>query len=345
MRQNDTFEHATKWVHLKILIIQSAFIGDVVLATALIEKLRAYYPDAEIHFLLRNGNQGLLAGHPAIQKIWVWDKKQFKYINLMQLLFSIRRERFDLLVNCQRFAASGFLTAFSAAKIKAGYAKNPFSFLFTEKFPHVIGGIGDKEFLHETARNQQLIARITDAVPALPRLYPATADFDSVKKYKSECYVTICPASVWFTKQLPTVKWVELIAEIPSTHTIYLLGGSGDRKLCDDIRRSSPGGNICNLAGELTFLQTAALMKDAAMNYVNDSAPLHFASAVNAKVTAVFCSTIPQFGFGPLSTVSHVLEINDILPCRPCGLHGLSHCPEKHFQCAAAIRMQTFLEG
>jgi ADP-heptose:LPS heptosyltransferase len=42
-------------------------------------------------------------------------------------------------------------------------------------------------------------------------------------------------------------------------------------------------------------------MKDAAMNYVNDSAPMHFASAVNAPVTAVYCSTIPAFGFGPLS--------------------------------------------
>jgi ADP-heptose:LPS heptosyltransferase len=73
------------------------------------------------------------------------------------------------------------------------------------------------------------------------------------------------------------------------------------------------------------------------MNYVNDSAPMHFASAVNAPVTAVYCSTIPEFGFGPLSDNSHVVEIDKPLYCRPCGLHGYSSCPEKHFRCALEI--------
>ena len=49
-------------------------------------------------------------------------------------------------------------------------------------------------------------------------------------------------------------------------------------------------------------------MKDAKMNYVNDSAPMHIASAVNAPVTAVFCSTVPEFGFGPLSDVSIIVR-------------------------------------
>lgn len=329
---------------MKILIIQTAFIGDVVLATALVEKLRAYYPQAEIHFLLRSGNESLLAGHPGIEKVWIWDKKQHKYRNLIRLLFSIRREKFELIVNCQRFAASGLLTAFSGAKISAGYAKNPFSFLFTNKFPHTLGHSGDAVFLHEINRNQQLIARFTDTVPALPALYPSVADFDSVKKYKDEPFVTICPASVWFTKQLPVEKWLELIMKIPANFNIYLLGAGGDHLLCNKIMHSFPERKISNMAGQLSFLQTAALMKDAAMNYVNDSAPLHFASSVNANVTAVFCSTIPQFGFGPLSSVHHVLEIEGKLPCRPCGLHGFRQCPEKHFKCALQINMQTFLE-
>jgi heptosyltransferase-2 len=79
------------------------------------------------------------------------------------------------------------------------------------------------------------------------------------------------------------------------------------------------------------------------MNYVNDSAPLHLASAVNASVTAIFCSTVPDFGFGPLSDKSRVVETQEKLDCRPCGLHGFKACPEGHFKCATAIKTEQLL--
>ncbi|HEV9038701.1 MAG TPA: glycosyltransferase family 9 protein, partial [Puia sp.] len=85
------------------------------------------------------------------------------------------------------------------------------------------------------------------------------------------------------------------------------------------------------------------------MNYVNDSAPMHFASAVNAPVTAVYCSTLPEFGFGPLSDDSHIVQIAQHLDCRPCGLHGYKACPLGHFNCAHKIEngqlMQTMTGG
>jgi heptosyltransferase-2 len=79
------------------------------------------------------------------------------------------------------------------------------------------------------------------------------------------------------------------------------------------------------------------------MNYVNDSAPMHFASSVNAPVTAVYCSTIPAFGFGPLSDISHIVEIQEPLACRPCGLHGRQTCPLGHFNCAKKIHTSQLL--
>jgi heptosyltransferase-2 len=84
-------------------------------------------------------------------------------------------------------------------------------------------------------------------------------------------------------------------------------------------------------------------MKDAKMNFVNDSAPLHFASSVNAPVTAIFCSTVTDFGFGPLSDDSAVVETALNLTCRPCGLHGYRECPEKHFKCAVTIDNSNLL--
>ena len=323
----------------KILIIQTAFIGDVVLATGVLEKLHTIYPAAKIDFLLRKGNEGLLSGHPFLNKVLIWDKKGAKYQNLWKILGQIRKEKYDLVVNLQRFAASGILTGFSGATLKYGYEKNPFSFLFTKSFPHPIGKKGDSSFQHETERNHALIKDFTDSIASRPRLYPALSDFDIVSPYKTQPYITISPASVWFTKQYPKEKWVALINTVPEQYTIFLTGGSGDKALCDLIKDASQNQNLINLAGKLSFLQTAALMKDAYMNYTNDSAPMHFASAMNASVTAVYCSTVPEFGFGPLSDVRRIAQISYDLDCRPCGLHGYNTCPKGHFKCAVDLDM------
>ncbi len=125
---------------------------------------------------------------------------------------------------------------------------------------------------------------------------------------------------------------------------IYLLGSGADEKLCSGIIKSASHKNAQNLAGKLTLLQTAALMKDASMNFVNDSAPQHLGSAMNAPITAIFCSTVSEFGFGPMSDNSVIIETKEKLDCRPCGLHGLKSCPEKHFKCATSIKTGQLLE-
>jgi heptosyltransferase-2 len=83
-------------------------------------------------------------------------------------------------------------------------------------------------------------------------------------------------------------------------------------------------------------------MKDARMNFTNDSAPLHLASAMNAPVTVIYCSTVPRFGFGPLSDVSKIVETGELY-CRPCGIHGYRSCPEKHFRCATQINVDQLI--
>ena len=334
----------------KFLVIQTAFIGDVVLATALIEKLHAYYPDAQIDFLVRKGNEGLLTGHPYLHEVLIWDKKENKLANLWRMTMRIRRERYDKVINVQRWAATGLLTAFSRAKETIGFDKNPLSRFFTHRIPHIVsaparpGVVSAGATLHEIDRNQALIAAFTDDRPARPRLYPTPADEDRVAKYKKTPYITVSPASVWFTKQYPKEKWANMIQKLPGEIMVYLLGAPSDRELCQAIVAGNPTPLVAELSGQLSFLQSTALMQGAVMNYVNDSAPMHFASAVNAPVTAVYCSTIPGFGFGPLSDNRHIVEISEPLDCRPCGLHGYKACPRGHFNCAYKIQDQQLLE-
>jgi len=322
----------------KFLIIQTAFIGDVVLATALVENLHQAVPDAAIDFLVRQGNEGLIEGHPMLRKVLVWEKKENKMRNLFSLLRAIRKERYDKVINVQRYAATGMLTAFSGAKERIGFDRNPLSFFFTHKVKHDFSG------LHETERNHALLRHFISAAPAKPRLYPTTADQQYIAKFTGKSFITISPASVWFTKQYPPQKWAEFINQAPAQYAIYLLGGPGDRSLGEAIIQMTHAKAVVNLCGELSLLQSAALMAHAQMNYVNDSAPMHFASAMNAPVTAVYCSTIPGFGYGPLSDTKYIVQRREPLYCRPCGLHGHAACPQGHFKCAFEIEEAQLLE-
>ncbi len=324
----------------KILVIQTAFIGDAILATGILEKLHQYYPTAQIDFLVRKGNESLFAQHPFIHQLLVWDKKKGKYKNLLNTLKIIRNNKYDLTVNLQRFAASGFLTAFSKAKKTIGFSKNPLSFLFTQKVEHQYNH-------HEIVRNHYLISAITDSEAAKPKLYPNATDYKKVDGYKSAPYICIAPASVWFTKQFPKEKWVEFLNAIPSPINVYLLGAPSDAQLCNEIINTVTNTNTSctNLAGELSLLQTTALMRDAVMNYTNDSAPLHLASSINAPTRAMFCSTVSSFGFGPLSDNSAIIETDLQLDCRPCGLHGHKACPKGHFKCVLSIDVQKMVSA
>ncbi|MFH0867164.1 MAG: glycosyltransferase family 9 protein [Bacteroidota bacterium] len=319
----------------RILIIQTAFIGDVVLATPLVEKLHHIFPSAKIDFLLRKGNETLLENHPFINEVIIWNKKENKTRNLFRIRKQLKSKKYDLIVNTHRFASSGFLTAFSGAEKTSGFSKNPFSLFFSRKVKHIIGKADHP--VHEIDRNLTLIDFIGNKERFLPRLYPGKNDFEKVQEFKTQEYICIAPASVWFTKQYPAEKWIELIKAFDKKYKIILVGSDNDKILCDEIIKDSGLPEALNLAGDLSLLQTAALMRDAVMNYVNDSAPLHIASAMNAPVTAVFCSTVPDFGFGPLSEKSYIAETGQQMECRPCGLHGFKACPENHFECAYSI--------
>jgi ADP-heptose:LPS heptosyltransferase len=317
----------------KILVIQTASIGDVILATPVIEKLHDQYPGATIDFLLKKGNESLFTGHPFLHQVLIWDKKNNKYRDFLRILRTIRKNRYEAVITLQRFASTGLLTALSGAGIRTGFRKNPFSRLFTNKVEHIIG-----EGVHEVKRNLLLISDIPGGDDYLPGLYPSESDFAGVADLKAGSYYTISPASLWFTKQYPVDKWVDLVKSVPDKGKVYLLGSPSDVSVCDEIIRKSGSTGVISLAGKLSFLGSAALMKDAVMNFTNDSAPMHLASGVNAPVTAIFCSTVPEFGFGPLSEDRSIVQIQGKLYCRPCGLHGYRQCPEKHFQCALSIR-------
>ena len=332
----------------RFLIIQTAFIGDVILASALLEQLHEHYPSATLDLLVRQGNESLFTGHPFLNQVLIWEKKKQKYRNLWQLGQQIRAAQYDVVLNLQRFGATGLLTALSGAGTTIGFDKNPFSAWFSHRVPHQIGGnpdTNDGPTRHEVDRNADLLRPLGSfgTLQPRPKLYPTSADYAAVKPYQTADYVCIAPTSVWFTKQFPAKGWVKVIAELRHDGPVYLLGAPADLTACEAIRQASGSDRVVNLAGKLSLLQSAALMQGAVMNYVNDSAPLHLCSAMNAPTTAIFCSTTPAFGFGPLADNARTVEARELLTCKPCNLHGRPACPLGHFRCAYGIEIEEVI--
>jgi len=322
----------------KVLLIQTASLGDVILATATAHSVRTLYPDARISFLVKDSCADLLKNNPVIDNLIVWNKTQHKYRNLCSLLKQIRREKFDAVINFQRFFSSGFITAFSKAGIRAGFSNNPMSLLFNRKVKHQLNG------LHETERNLALAKMcfpdLESAKPVIAVSAPADVQILSFSEQK---FITIFPGSLWPTKQFPKESWIKFLKKIPADLKVIIAGSMADRTQGDDILAARPENTI-NLCGKMSILESAWLIKNASMNFTNDSAPTHIASAVNAPVATVFCSTVPGFGFTPLSEKSHIIEYPGKLPCRPCGIHGHRTCPEKHFDCGHKIEISQLTE-
>ena len=197
------------------LLIQTAFIGDVILMTALLEYLALHEPTTPVDVLVRRGNESLLVGNPHVRNVLIWDKKHRKYANLWQLLRQVRATGYGRVVTLQRFASTGFLTAFSGAAERVGFAKNPFSRFFTRRTPHIIG-----DGTHEVARNLLLLGRggelktgkesgpsplvlnssflILNSFGA--RLYPSATDEAAVAPHAAAGpYICLAPTSVWIT--------------------------------------------------------------------------------------------------------------------------------------------------
>lgn len=283
------------------------------------------FEDVQIDMLVQKSREILLIGNPHINKVYMLDKEH-KIQSAWTLIREFRKINYDAVINVHRHGSSGLIAWLSGAKEVVGFGAHPMSFLFDRKIKH------EQRGPHEIERNYQLVSHLVSKPLVKPKLYPSEEDYRKVRQ--DQAFLTISPASVWDTKRWPVEKWQNLIDQLPSHLTVFLLGGSGDRPLCQEIA-DGVSRHVYNKAGELSFLESAALMAHALMNYTNDSAPVHMASAMNAPVTTIFCSTIPEFGYGPLSDEKYIYQHEGVLECRPCGIHGLKSCPKGHFMCAS----------
>jgi heptosyltransferase-2 len=322
-----------------ILIVQTAFPGDVILTLPLLQALKRAFPQAGIDMLVIPNAGDLLAQHPAVRETLLYDKRG-KDRGLRGLFAQIRRIRsrhYDLAIVPHRSMRSALLVSLGNIPQRVGFDTSALSLLFTTRIRY------DKS-LHEVDRNLSLLSGIGLPIQPreLPKLYPSASDISNVDEILQHSglagkrtIIAVAPGSVWDTKRWPADRFTALCQALAKDgHTVLLIGREEDARLCSEIAANSPG--ILSLAGRTSLLQSAEMIRRCRLLVSNDSAPMHLAVAMGTPVVAIFGPTVPRFGFTPLGEHDVVVETEG-LPCRPCSIHGGPRCPIGTFECMLAI--------
>ena len=316
------------------LVVQTSFLGDVVLTTPLISELSRRGP---VDVLTTPEGAAILRNNPGIRDTLVYDRREADR-GLAGFARTMRRIRqhgqYEAAYMAQGSMRSALLIASSGIPRRIGFNTSEGRRLYTELVEY-------KADKHHAERlwwlSMSACADPPLAGQTKPRLYPSAADdaaCDALLRESlddpSRAFLVLAPGSAWGTKRWP--YYPELAVKAAEQWNIVVVGGSGEREIGHTIIAQIPEGRGANAAGRLEILASAALIGRAAALVTNDSAPQHLASAMGTPTVSIFGPTVPEFGFGPLAPDS-VTAGNESLACRPCDRHGPQRCPLGHWRC------------
>jgi len=311
----------------KILVIQTAFLGDLILSTTLFKKIKQKHPESHITLLVNKGTEQILSNNPNIDFIVPVDKKQtFKNpLQFIRFLYELKKENFSICYSPHFSHRSSLISFFSGSKIRIGYKESGFGFLHTKTYPRPLRGV------HEVQKLLQLVDSVGLERPEIFLNKEVNGEIKSKMEDVSE-FIVVAPSSIWETKRMPIEKFIELVRQIleNTPYTPVIIGSKNDKYLSDQIVNVH-GPKVVDMTGRTNLMELSYIISRAKCVISNDSSPIHIASAFNIPTLAIFGATITDFGYTPLSERHTISEVS--LECRPCGIHGGNICPKQHFRC------------
>jgi heptosyltransferase-2 len=317
---------------MRSLVIQTSFLGDTVLTTPLL----AYLANrGAVDVVVTPMSAALLANHPAVSDIIVYDKRgrDKGVLGFARMAARLRRNRYAAAYHAQGSMRSGALSYVARVPERVGFLSSAGRHFYTRRVDYI-------ENEHHASRLLRL-AMAPGAIPSAerlrPRLYPGDAERAAVDAlltehgWSGEPFVALAPGSVWPTKRWPQYA---ALAELLDAR-VAIIGSGADSTLASEIL-SIAGARAMDCTGRLSLLASAELIGRASVLVTNDSAPLHLASAMATPTVALFGPTVPEFGFGPLAPSARVIGRTE-LACRPCDRHGPRKCPLGHWRCMREI--------
>jgi heptosyltransferase-1 len=315
----------------KILIVKPSSLGDVVHSLPFLNAIRKRYTEAEIHWVIFKGFEGLLEGHPMLHKLWVVDKDSWTKFNrakdtvagIKSLLRDLKKERFDLVVDLQGLLRSGLITAATGAPVRIGFkeAREGSRFFYTDKVP------GGRD-IHAVDRYLKVAEFLgcdtSEVIFPLPPFEKASSFENIISSFilnpssldmhpsSFEEYIVIVPGARWKTKRWPP-EYFGKLASLLHLRSI-IVGSKGDVSIADEIVSRAHGKSF-SLAGKTDLKELIAVIKGSKYLVTNDSGPMHIAAALGVPVFAIFGPTDPT-RTGPYGK-GHTI-IRGPVECAPC---------------------------
>jgi heptosyltransferase-2 len=323
-----------------LIWIQTSFLGDIILQTAALNYVQEQHPSVRQYLITTPLGARALAGHPALHKIVVFDKRGRSMRKAVQSVKSDLNEcgrEGTVLLQAHRSVRSSLLAS-ALGFYTITYEETKFSFLADRCVPRVA-------VLHETQRISLLLeplgaarARLFTSRPSLPEATTALAE-DIRQRTRGQGLVGIAPGSVWGTKRWPVSHFIPMARILLESkpHTLLILGSQDEQAAAAEMEQGlhAYASRVINLAGKTNLDDLRGLYPQLDLLVSNDSSPLHYASAFQVPTLAIFGATVPGLGFGPLAPQRLVAEVE--LACRPCSDHGPQVCPLGHFKCMKTL--------
>jgi len=324
-----------------ILVIHTAFLGDIVLATAFLRELRSTYPKSRIYFLTTPQGVELLDHNPWKIEAISFDKRgsDSGWSGWWRVLKHLRTLDLGLVFCLHRSLRSVALAKFLEVETW-GFQEAAFSFLFHNR-------VSRNPTLYEAEKNLQLLeAKVGKRnCSPFPQLFTSPVEKEKAlhKFHLPGTYAVIAPSSVWNTKRWPPSSFADLASRLSNSYSwpVFLVGGKSelDLETAKEVKEFyiNLGGDrslLVDLTAKTSLEEMKIVLEGAAVVISNDSSPLHMAIAMKTKVVGIFGPTTKSLGFFPLAPegMAAVAEKPD-LDCRPCGMHGHHQCPLTHFKC------------
>ncbi len=325
-----------------VLVVQTAFIGDVVLTIPLLEAVKLLWAETSLDVLVRPPAENLLETLPFVRKVWAYDKleRDRGLAALLNLRHQLRREKYDLALLPHRSFRTGILAKSAGIPVRVGFDRGGGRRFHTHKIAY-------HPSFHEIQRNLQLLTPF-GPLPQVdpPVVISSEEDLAAVNARltpnSGRMVLALAPGSAWYTKRWPEAYFTSLGKKLAALdYQIILIGGEADRALCGRIQKEIRLTAL-NLAGELSLRQSVEALRRCALLVTNDSAPTHLGAAAGTRVLTIFGSTLPEYGFAPGGPKGKFLEFE--LYCRPCTDHGRQQCPQKHLRCLREITPEFVMQ-
>ena len=326
---------------MRILVIQTAYLGDLVLTTPLLRELSRANPAARISVLTTPLGREVFSGLPSLYELLVHGKRGglSSWLAIRRLARSLRKRRFDTAIAAHRSHRSALLLRLSGAPRRIGFAGAPGAWAYTERVPRELRQHAVRRYL----RLGVAVGGRVEGADERPEIrfrqeHRSRVDFELRKLGVAEgqALLALAPGSIWATKRWSPQGFAAVAAAAAARglHPV-LVGSQDERRLAENVAALCPGPSTV-LAGATSVKELAALLARSRVLVANDNGAGHVASAVGTPVVSIFGPTVPSLGYTPVGSWNRVVE-HTALPCRPCDRHGQAVCPLGHFRCMREI--------